>query len=61
MMAFGRMCLLTLLCGHVGHIWQVGVSLFSPRLDEISYPSKHWRPRWPSMAGKSPALLMQLP
>ena len=30
----------------------VGVSLYTPRLDEIAYPSRHWRPRWASMAGR---------
>ena len=39
----------------------VGVSLYTPRLDEISYPSRHWRPRWGSMAGAAPAMLMCLP
>jgi hypothetical protein len=39
----------------------VGISLYSPRLDEIAYPSRHWRPRWRSMAGEAPAMLMQLP
>lgn len=38
-----------------------GVSLYSPRLNEIRYPSKGWRPRWRTAAGKSPAFLMQLP
>ena len=39
----------------------VGVSLYTPRLDEIAYPSRHWRPRWPSMAGSAPAFLFELP
>lgn len=39
----------------------LGVSLYSPRLDEIAYPSRHWRPRWPSAAGNSPAFLFSLP
>lgn len=39
----------------------VGVSLYAPRLDEIHYPSRHWRPRWPSAARTSPAFLFCLP
>ena len=38
-----------------------GVSLYSPRYDEIHRPGRSWRPRWPSAAGPKPAYLFQLP
>ena len=40
----------------------VGVSLYSPRHDEIAYPMRTWRPRWRSAAGLNhAAYLFQLP
>ena len=39
----------------------VGVSLYSPRLNEIHYPSKHWKPRWPSAVKAAPCFLFCLP
>ena len=38
-----------------------GVSLYTPRLDEIHYPSRHFRPRWNSMASSDSAFLFELP
>jgi hypothetical protein len=38
-----------------------GVSLYSPRHNEIKYPMQWWWPRSSSAAGQSPAYLFQLP
>jgi len=39
----------------------VGISLYSPRLDEIHYPQRPWRPRWPSAVRGAPCFLFCLP
>ena len=38
-----------------------GVSLYSPRMNEIRYPSHYWEPLWVRCVGESPAFLFQLP